>query len=69
MMAFPQIYHTSRKFHAHCSATRVDLKPRLIEPDQQRIKQLIEELEVILLQLANYEEQKDLPAIELVKKC
>ncbi|MBI5214398.1 MAG: zf-HC2 domain-containing protein [Ignavibacteriae bacterium] len=45
-----------------------DLKPRLIEPDQQRIKQLIDELEVILLQLANIEEQSDLPAIELVKK-
>ncbi|MBI3189354.1 MAG: zf-HC2 domain-containing protein [Ignavibacteriales bacterium] len=45
-----------------------DLKPRLVEPDQQRIKQLIDELEVILLQLANFEEQSDLPAIELVKK-
>ncbi len=46
----------------------VDLKPKLIEPDQKRIKLLIDELEVILLQLANIEEQTDVPAIELVKK-
>ncbi|GEM_PF-858397 len=46
----------------------VDLKPKLIEPNQKRIKQLIDELEVILLQLANIEEQTDVPAIELVKK-
>ncbi|TAK53967.1 MAG: zf-HC2 domain-containing protein [Bacteroidetes bacterium] len=46
----------------------IDLKPRLIETDQKRVKQLIEELEVILLQLANIEEESDLPAVELVKK-
>ncbi len=61
-------FHQQQKISRSLLHEAADLKPKLIEPDQQRIKQLIDELEVILLQLANIEEQNDLPAIELVKK-
>jgi hypothetical protein len=61
-------FQQQQKFSRSLLHEAADLKPKLIEPDQQRIRQLIDELEVILLQLANIEEQNDLPAIELVKK-
>jgi hypothetical protein len=44
------------------------LKAALSEPEQQRMRQLIGDLEVILLELANVEVKPGVPALELVKK-
>jgi len=44
------------------------LKVALNKPDQQLMRQLILDLEIILLQLANVEVKPGVPAIELVKK-
>lgn len=43
------------------------LKEDLAEAEQQRLRELVADLEVILLQIANLEAQHDLPAIELVR--
>jgi hypothetical protein len=43
------------------------LKRDLNAPSQRRLKELVSDLEVILVQIANLEEQNDLPQIELVK--
>ncbi|MBN4056134.1 hypothetical protein JYT20_00260 [Rhodothermus sp. AH-315-K08] len=43
------------------------LKTRLSRSDQQRLRALVGELEVILLQLANLEERVDIPDIEIVR--
>lgn len=43
------------------------LKEDLAAADRQRLRGLIADLEVILLQIANLEAQHDLPAIEMVK--
>lgn len=43
------------------------LKQELNTPEQRRLKELVSDLEVILLQIANLEEQSDMPQIELVK--
>ncbi|NND72274.1 MAG: hypothetical protein HKN43_11935, partial [Rhodothermales bacterium] len=43
------------------------LRGELEEADQQRLMTLIDDLEVILLQIANLEEDADIPAIEMVK--
>jgi|WetSurMetagenome_2_1015567.scaffolds.fasta_scaffold92572_2 hypothetical protein len=43
------------------------IRTTLTKPDQQQIKQLVGDLEVILLQLANIEVKPGVPAIELVK--
>ena len=44
------------------------LKVALNKPDQQLLRQLILDLEVILLQLANVEVKPGVPAVELVKR-
>lgn len=44
-----------------------ELKSSLSEADEQRMKQLITDLEVILLQIANLEEEKGFPAVEIVR--
>jgi hypothetical protein len=44
------------------------LKQRITDPDQRRLQDLISDLEVILLQIANLESERDFEAIELVKK-
>ena len=44
------------------------LQAALTEPDQQQMKRLILELEVILLQLANVETAPGTPAVELVRQ-
>ena len=64
----PSDFKQQQKISRDLLQEAVDLKPSLIEPDQQRIRQLINDLEVILLQLANMEEQTNMPGIELVKK-
>jgi len=43
------------------------LKDQLTEPSQQQVRELIISLEMILLQIANFENQNDLAAIEVVK--
>ena len=43
------------------------LKENLREHPQQRLKALIEELETILIEIANLEEQEDLPDIDLIR--
>ena len=44
------------------------LKTQFKSPVQKRLKDLVSELEVILLQIANFGEQKDIAAVELVKR-
>lgn len=43
------------------------LQAALEEPDQQRLRELVADLEVILLQIANLEAQHDMPGIEIVQ--
>jgi hypothetical protein len=43
------------------------LKSRLTQSEQQRLRSLVSDLEVILLQLANMERQLDIPEIEIVR--
>jgi len=43
------------------------LKSELTEADQQQMKKLVGDLEVILLQIANLEASKDFPALEIVR--
>ena len=43
------------------------LKDELREPTQQRLRRLVEDLEFILIQIANLEAEHDLSAIDLVK--
>ncbi len=43
------------------------LKGELNDPKQQRLRKLVSDLEVILLQIANLEMENDLSAIEMVK--
>jgi hypothetical protein len=45
------------------------LKNEMHAPDQQRVKDLVSDLELILLQLANLESEHDLPAVELAKSA
>jgi len=44
------------------------LKEGIADSDQRRLRNLITDLEVILLQIANLESERDFEAIELVKK-
>jgi hypothetical protein len=44
------------------------LKQGIADPDHRRLRDLITDLEVILLQIANLESERDFEAIELVKK-
>jgi hypothetical protein len=44
------------------------LKTALDKPDQQQLKQLIGDLEIILMQLANIEVNPGVPAVEMVKR-
>jgi len=43
------------------------LKQDLNNPNQRRLKELVSDLEVILIQIANLEEKSDMPQIEMVK--
>ncbi|MBO6577364.1 MAG: hypothetical protein JJ896_18175 [Rhodothermales bacterium] len=43
------------------------LKTTLSESEQQRLRALVSELEIILLQLANLEERVDVPELEIMK--
>jgi len=43
------------------------LRSELTDGDQQQMRKLIGDLEVILLQIANLEESKDFPALEIVR--
>lgn len=45
------------------------LKDDLGQSDQIRLRELISDLELVLLQIANLEADKDLPAVELVKSA
>jgi hypothetical protein len=44
------------------------LKTQFSEPSQKRMRELVTDLEVILLQIANLEQQQGLAAVELVKQ-
>jgi len=46
----------------------VYLKASLKAPDQEQVRQLISDLEVVLMQLANYSNDSGVPLIELVKQ-
>jgi len=43
------------------------LKKKLSESDQMRLRALVAELELILMQMSNYEQEFDVPAIELIR--
>jgi hypothetical protein len=43
------------------------LKDNLVTNKQRRLEKLIEELEIILLEIANMEEKEDIPGIEMLK--
>ena len=43
------------------------IKPRLTDPRQRRLRELVSDLEVILLQIANLEAEQDQPEIEVLK--
>lgn len=45
----------------------VNLKKDLDQSDQKQLKKLVSDLEVILIQIASLESEKDLPGIELIK--
>jgi hypothetical protein len=53
----------SRELLSEAHALQAELKG----PDQARLRKLVSDLEVIMLQIANLEEQYDYPAIEIVK--
>jgi len=55
--------HISRALVTEAGALKNDLN----EADEQRMKQLIVELEILLLQIANLESQNDFPALEIVQ--
>jgi hypothetical protein len=44
------------------------LKTTLNDPDQEQIRRLIGDLEIILMQLANYSNENGVPLVELVKQ-
>ena len=60
------------RLHQQISRTLVDqgnvLTVSLNKPDQQLLRQLIRDLQIILLQLANMEARPGLPVVEFVKK-
>ena len=65
--AVPDLSHqqeVSRSLIQQAAYFRTALK----RPDQERLRRLIHELEVILLELANTEVRPGVPAVELVKK-
>ena len=43
------------------------IKPKLNDPRQRRLRELVSDLEVILLQIANLEAEQDQPEIEILK--
>jgi hypothetical protein len=43
------------------------LKDNLVTSKQRRLEKLIEELEIILLEIANMEEEEDIPGLEMIK--
>ena len=45
-----------------------DLKEQLVKVKNRRMVSLLDDLELILMQIANLEEDFDLPAIEMVKQ-
>jgi hypothetical protein len=56
--------HVSRQLIQQASY----FKNALDKPDQQQLKQLIHDLEIILMQLANIEVTPGVPAVEMVKR-
>jgi hypothetical protein len=54
---------TSHELIHEASLVKTDLK----DPKDRRLKELVSELEIILLQIANLEEQNNLQAVEMVR--
>jgi len=61
---FEQQQRVSRQLIQQGAVIRAALK----KPDQQQVRQLVQDLEVILLQLANIEVKPGVPVVELVRK-
>lgn len=55
--------HVSRQLVQEAEPLRV----QLTQPEQQPLRELISDLEVILLQISNLEAKQDLPGIDLVR--
>ena len=62
-ISFPRQQRISRDLIKQASF----IKSKLNEPQQQQLKRLVSDIEIILLQIANMETQMDLDGIELVK--
>jgi hypothetical protein len=60
----PHIQTISKRLAKQAPALKVDLK----EPSQQQVKQLVSDLQLIMLQIANLEAKNDVDGIELVKE-
>ncbi len=45
-----------------------DLKPSLEDADMRRLHELVSEIEIIMIQIANLETEYDLPAVEMVRE-
>lgn len=56
--------HISRELLQQAGFLKIALK----EPDQEHLRQLIGDLEVVLMQLANYSVENGVPLVELVKE-
>lgn len=63
----PALLETQQRASRELLNRGVFLKAALNRPDQQQVRQLIQSLEVILLQLANIEVEPGVPMVELVR--
>lgn len=63
MLNLPRKQEVARELVQEASTLKQDLS----EADQQRLRDLIDDLEVTLMQIANLESGYDVPAIEMVK--
>ena len=62
-ISLPHIQKISRELLDQTPGLKAGLK----DPSQQQLKQLVSDLELILLQIANLEAKNDVPGIELIK--
>jgi hypothetical protein len=63
VLNLPRKQEVARALVAESGQLQADLEG----PDQQRLRELVADLEVILLQIANLEAQHDMPGIEMVQ--
>ncbi|MEW5900911.1 MAG: anti-sigma factor [Acidobacteriota bacterium] len=59
---------SQKKISAELVTQAGALKQELRDPGQRRLRELVTDLEIILIQIANLESEQDLEAVELVKQ-